>query len=113
MTLKLEGDLNILKMYLPAEKCSSYIKTVKSFYNNNRGMAITSDKVKSNIIKFQPPLAIAMEHIPTNFGPVRFRGCLQTDRCTDRETDRQTPPKTIPAHSIAGAHVNIENIETE
>jgi len=51
-----------------------------------------------------------MGHIPTKlrqFLVSSFQDFLQKGRQMHRLTVRQMPPETIPAHSIAGAHVNM------
>jgi len=65
MTLKLEGDLGILKMYFHTENevarlrhvdlCMVLQVKLKKYENNSQGQ-----KSRSNVINFQPVLAFTM-----------------------------------------------------
>jgi len=97
MTLKLNRDLDILKMYLHAEDevaKSSHSKYEKKYENNLQGV-----RSRSNITNFQSLLAITIVHIPAKlhqFLIISFRDFVQTDA--------QTPPNTPLCRSIASAH---------
>jgi len=111
MTLKLEGDLDILKMHLhainevarlrhlkvfktPNGQCNAYIKFKKKYKNSSQ-----RQRSRSNVTHFQL-LAFTVGHIPAKlhqFLISSFRDFVWTDT--------QMPPKTIPAHSIAGVQV--------
>jgi len=98
ITLKLEGDQDILKMYLHTEnevarlRHSRYAWQMKKYKNSSHGQMS-----RSNVTNFQTLLVFTMGHIPTKlhqFLISSFRDFVRTD------TDRQTPPKTIPALSM-------------
>jgi len=94
MTLKLEGYLYILKMYLYIENEVAGLWHLKN-ENNYQGQ-----KSRSNVINFQTLLAFIVGHIPTKlhqFLISSFRDFVRTD------THRQTPPKT-PARSMRAGH---------
>jgi len=113
MTLKLEGDLNILKMHLHTENevarlrhskflqldeiCTAITNEMNKYENNSEGQ-------RSNVINFQTLIAFTVGHIPAKlyqFLISSYRDLVR-EVWTDRHTHTQTQPKTIPARSIAG-----------
>jgi len=97
MTLKLEGNLDILKMFLHIENCWILVTTdqcrccmiisskMKKYDNSSQGQT-------SRTYVFQTLLAFTMEHIPTmvhQFMVSSFRDFVRTGA----QTDRQTPLK--------------------
>jgi len=89
MTLKLNLDLDILKMYLQTEKevakesHSIYIAWIKKYENNSQGQ-----KSRSKVTNYQslPAYTMCGVHLPSysNFGSVVFvTVCGQTDTQTD------------------------------
>jgi len=86
MTLKLNRDLDILKMYLKTENESSHSKYIKDELKKNK-----SQKSRSNVTNFAPVLAFTMGHIPTKlhqFLTGIFQDIVQTDRRTDSKTQQ-------------------------
>jgi len=105
MTLKLNRDLNILKMYLQTKNevarsnHSKYIARIEKYENSSQGQ-----KSRSNVTDFQSLLAFTMVHIPTKL----HRFLISSFRDFVR-THRQTPPKTIPARSMRAYKNRSEN----
>jgi len=100
-------DLDSRKMYIQTENklLSKVIQNIypklKKYRNSSQ-----SQRSKSNVTTFQPPLAFTMGHIPTNLHQFLFsifRDFVQL------QTDSQTPPKTIPACSIHAGKNKITN----
>jgi len=86
MTLKMNHDLDILKMYLQTEK---KLPELQKYKDSSQGQMS-----RSNVTKFQTLLAFPMGHVSTKLRRLltsSFRDFLPTDR----HTHRQTPPKTI------------------
>jgi len=87
MTLKLEGDLNILKMYLHtknevARLMHSKLVTVDEICVANEKILKYLSTSQSNVTNFQPLLAFTMGHIPTKSYHVlmsTFQDFVQTD----------------------------------
>jgi len=101
MTLKLNRDLDILKLYIHTENevarysHSKGIAWMKKYENSSQGQ-----RSRSNVINFQPLLAFTTGHIPTKLHRLptsSFRDFLRTDRRTNWLTDAA---KNIPARSV-------------
>jgi len=106
MTLKREGDLDILKMYLYTENEFVMLRhskllieddicmvNEKEYENSSQGQ-----RSRSNVTILEPLLVFTMGHIP---GKLRqFLICSFELLCG--QTDAQIPPKTIPCSMRAG-----------
>jgi len=109
MTLKLEGDLDILKMHLHTENEVAGLRHSKLLIMDEIYMANvknTKTALKVKVTNLQKLLACTTGHIRTKlhqFLISSFRDFVRTD------TDRQTPPKTIPVRSRRAGKNNKTN----
>jgi len=108
MTLKLEGDLDILKMYLHTEDEVAMLRhsklnkrwhvhspwQMKKYENSSQ-----SQRSRSNVTNLQSLLAFTTGHIPTKLNRFLFSSFRDFLR-TDKHTDTQTPPKTACAQVV-------------
>jgi len=97
LTLKLEGDLNILKMYFYVENEVARLRHSK---------LLTVDDI-CMVNEIQPIPAITVGKIPT-----KLHQFLISSFRDSVPTDRPTRPKTIPARNIAGALLNMFNVHS-
>jgi len=97
MTLKLEGDLDILKMYLHTENEAAMLRHSKlltayeicmvNYVNSSQGQ-----RSRSNVTNFQSLLAFTMGHIPTKLHQFlirSFRDFVRIGTHTHRYTNRR------------------------
>jgi len=120
MTLKLKGDLDILKMYLQTENEVARLRHSKLLTLHEIGMAITSkmknmkitQDQRSNVINFQRLPACTMGHIPNKLHQF-LRSGFRDFVHRDIHTNRQTLPETIPAHIIQYFPRHLQYIATQ
>jgi len=86
MTLKPEGDLDVLKMYPHTRNEAAGLRHSKLLTVTNEKKYEYSSRSRSNVTKFQTLLAFTMGHIPTKlhqFLISSFQDSVQTDRHTE------------------------------
>jgi len=90
MTQKLEGDLDILKMYLYTKTEVAMLRHLKLMHTANK--KIRKYLSKSNVTNFQTLLAFTTGHIPIKlhqFPISSLPDFLWTERVRNRQTDTQ------------------------
>jgi len=96
MTLKLENDLDILKMYTHTENEAANLRHSK--------LSAQGQRSRSTCLKL---LAFTMVHIPIKLHQ------FTTNSLVIGQTDALTPPKAVPVRSIAGVQVKMNGVHCD
>jgi len=110
MTLKLNRDLDILKLCLQTE--NEVVRSSHSKYIYPELKKYEKKLSRSKVSNFQPFLALPVGHISTKLHRFLTSSCRDFLR-TDSQTHRQTPSKTIPAGNLHAGNKQINVIQYE